>query len=248
MRSAVRHRLIERNPVDGFRVRGASRRTAHLSTAEQIRALLDAASEIDREGRLRHGHGRALLSVLVFGGLRIDEALSLRWRDVDLGAGVVRVRDGKTENAARNVEILPPLRDDLLELKARRDQPRDALVFGTTTGGKDGATNVRRRLLARAVERANVALEDEGAELIPTTLTPHGLRHTCASVLFAIRRDPRAVMDHLGHADAKFTLRAYAKSLRRQAGELEALRALVEGEPLDADEALVDAERTTWPA
>jgi integrase len=211
MRSAVRHRLVERNPVDGFRVRGAGRRTSHLETAAQVRALLDAASRIDGKGRLRHGHGRALLATLLYGGLRIDEALSLRWRDVDLGAGILRVRDGKTENAARNVEILAPLRDDLLDLRARRDEPRDALVFDTTTGGKEGATNVRRRLLARAVERANAALEDDGQELIPATLTPHSLRHTCASLLFALGWDPRRVMDRLGHADAKFTLRAYAR-------------------------------------
>ena len=103
---------------------------------------------------------------------------------------------------------------------------------------------MRRRPLAKAIERANLVLENEGAELVPEAITPHSLRHTCASVLFAIGWDPRRVMDHLGHADAKFSLRAYAKSMSRQPGEIEALRALVEGQPLVADEALVE-ERTT---
>ena len=97
--------------------------------------------------------------------------------------------------------------------------------------------------MAKAVAQANVVLEEEGAELVPESLTPHSLRHTCASLLLAVGRDPRRVMDHLGHADAKFTLRAYAKSMSRQPGEIEALRALVEGQPLSADEALAGEER-----
>jgi len=228
--SAVRYRRVDRNPVDGFRVSGGSRRTVHLTTAAQIAALLDAAGELDGEARLRRGHGRALLSTLVLGGLRITEALSLRWRDVDLATGVLRVRDGKTENAARTVDLLAPLRQDLADLRARRDGGRDALVFATGTGRRDGPSNVRRRLLAPAVDRANVRLEADGAELIPEGLTPHGLRHTFASVLCAVGENPRYVMGQIGHADAAFTLRVYAKVMDRRDGEPERLRALVTGD------------------
>jgi integrase len=38
-------------------------------------------------------------------------------------------------------------------------------------------------------------------------VTPHKPRHTFASILIALGRDPRHVMDQLGHADPKFTLR-----------------------------------------
>lgn len=232
--AAVRYRRIDRNPVDGFRVSGWSKRTAHLTTAAQITALLDAGRELDRAGRLRQGHGRALLATLVLGGLRIDEALSLTWRDVDLASGVLRVRDGKTENAARNVDLLAPLREDLADLRARRGGERDALVFATTTGRKDGASNVRRRVLAPAVELANARLEADGAELLPEKLTPHGLRHSFASVLCAVGENPRYVMGQMGHADPGFTLRVYAKTMDRRDGEPDRLRALVKGEELAA--------------
>jgi hypothetical protein len=59
------------------------------------------------------------------------------------------VRRSKTAAGERAVELLPPLRDELTDLAARRMQSRDSLVFGTTTGGKESPSNVRRRLLAR---------------------------------------------------------------------------------------------------
>ncbi len=232
--AAVRYRRLDRNPVAGYRIPARANRTAHLSTAAQIAALLDAAGNLDRTRRLRQGHGRALLSTLVFGGLRIDEALSLRWRDVDLARGVIRVRRGKTENAERTVVILAPLRDDLLALKARRGPGRDDLVFATGSGGKESASNVRTRLLAPAVAAANARLDEIGEERGPERLTPHGLRHTFASLLFAVGdgeqpANPRFVMGQLGHADPTFTLRVYAKEMERRDGEPERLKALVAG-------------------
>ena len=76
----------------------------------------------DRRGaEERRGHGRPLLAALVFAGLRIDEALSLLWRDVDLAGGYLRVRRSKTEAGVREVDLLAPLREELADLKARRD-------------------------------------------------------------------------------------------------------------------------------
>jgi integrase len=40
-------------------------------------------------------------------------------------------------------------------------------------------------------------------------ITPHSLRHTFTSLLFAIGEDPVSVMRQLGHIDPAFTLRAY---------------------------------------
>jgi hypothetical protein len=51
-----------------------------LDSAEQIAALLDGAAALDATARTRKGERRALLATLVFAGLRIGEALALRWR------------------------------------------------------------------------------------------------------------------------------------------------------------------------
>lgn len=49
------------------------------------------------------------------------------------------------------------------------------------------------------------------------------------SILFALGKDPAHVMTQLGHTDAAFTLRAYAREMDRRDGEPDRLRALVQG-------------------
>ncbi len=74
--------------------------------------------------------------------------------------------------------------------------------------------------------------------LLPERLTLHGLRHTFASLLVALGEDPCYVMGQLGHTDPAFTLRIYAHAMRRDEGDKERLKALVEGRdwaPLGTD-------------
>jgi integrase len=87
------------------------------------------------------------------GGLRIGETLSLRWRDVDLPRGTITVQKAKTDAGVRAVKVLPVLQEELGVYRPENADP-DAIVFGTSTGGRQGATNVRRRVLAPAVELA----------------------------------------------------------------------------------------------
>jgi hypothetical protein len=55
------------------------------------------------------------------------------------------------------------------------------------------------------------------------------LRHTFASILFVRGEDPPYVMAQLGHTDPGFTLRVYAHAMRRDEGDKERLKALVDG-------------------
>jgi integrase len=88
-------------------------------------------------------------------------------------------------------------------------------------------SNVRNRILAKAVERANERLEKADATPRPDKLTPHKLRHTFASLLVALGTDPGAVMDQLGHTDPTFTLRVYRHGMRRDPEAKARLGALV---------------------
>ena len=91
-------------------------------------------------------------------------------------------------------------------------------MFGSAIGANEGATNIRRRVLAPAVdfargtitvrraktaagEMANTTLATAGVEPLPEGLTPHSLRRTYASLLFAIGEGPPYVMAQLGHVD-----------------------------------------------
>jgi integrase len=229
LEAAVEYELIGRNPARGRRRRlpAVTPRRSWLDRADHIVALLDAAGQRDRTAKVCRGQRRALLATLVFAGLRIGEALSLRWRDVDLARSTITVRAAKTEAGVRVVNILPVLRSELDDYRVRLNPTPDTLVFGTATGHQQGATNVRRRVLAKAVERANKQLAEDEAEPLPEGLTPHSLRRTFASLLFALGEAPPYVMAQMGHTTPNLTLAIYARQMNRRDGEPERLRALV---------------------
>lgn len=229
---------LEYGHVDGNAARiGGKRRKvkartpqrSYLDRADHITALIDAAGELDAEARAdrRDVPRRAIVATLALAGLRIGELQALRWREVDLAAGRLKVADAKTDAGVREVDLLPTLREELMDLKARtrRGRPED-YVFATATGSAPLATNLRRRVLAKAVERANERLEAADQAPLPEHLTPHSLRRTFASLLFALGHAAPIVMDQLGHTDPKLTLRIYARAMRRDAGEVDRLRAL----------------------
>jgi integrase len=168
-----------------------------------------------------------MIATLAFAGLRLGELLALRWRDVDLAAGRLRVGAAKTDAGVRDIHLKPALRDELVALKASSPASPDALVFATSTGKTIGASNFRRRVLAPAVELADERLLEAGGSPLPTGLTPHSLRRTFASVLYAIGTTPPVVMAEMGHTDPQLALAIYAKAMSRDQGQLEELRELV---------------------
>ena len=136
--------------------------------------------------------------------------------------------EAKTDAGVREIDLLPALRDELLERRAvLRDAAPDSYVFATTTGGRQGPSNIRRRVLAKAIERANERRVQSDLPPLPGSITPHSLRRTFASLLFALGRPAPIVMEQLGHTDAKLTLRIYARAMRRGEGETKRLREIV---------------------
>lgn len=243
LETAVERGLIGTNPAKGKRRRVKERKPqrTYLDTAAQIQTLLDAAGELDRqapEGR-KHVKRRAMLAVLAFAGVRIGELLDLRWRDVDLATGWLTVRGTNTDQATRKVKIRGALRDELIAVRADSGTiDPDARVFPTSEGKRFGAENFRNRILAGAVRDANEKLSEAGHAILPEGLTPHSLRRTFASVLYALGEDPGTVMDEMGHADPGLALRIYRQAMRRDEAERGKLRALVEGvefRPIKAD-------------
>jgi integrase len=137
------------------------------------------------------------------------------------------VRESKTDAGVREVDLLPALGDALREYKASLRRAPGELVFPTSNGKQFGASNIRRRVLDKAVERANERLAEVDDVPLPDGLTPHKLRHTFCSVLVALGVDPGAVMDQMGHTDAAFTMRVYRHGIRRDPLSKRAWRELV---------------------
>jgi integrase len=243
---AAEYGLVARNAAKGKnrRLKSSRYRGTFVDGADGITALLDGARELDREGRAAP-YRRALLSTIVFSGLRIDEALSLRWRDVSLPARTLRVAHSKTAAGERVIDILPALVDELLSMRVRAGGDPDALVFGTATGAKQSPSNVRNRLIAKAVERANVQLAIADRPPLPEPLTPHSLRRTYISVLLTLGEPVPYVMQQAGHTSPTLTLGIYARVMRRTDGERDRLRALVDGVAADAVPARIGADRSS---
>jgi integrase len=245
---AVERELIGRNPARGRgrRVRERAPQRSYLDAAWQITALLDAAGELDRTAPKDRQHvaRKAMIAMLLFAGLRIGELCALRWRDIDLAAGWITVGNAKTDAGRRKVKIRGALRDELLTLRGRHpDAGPGMYLFPTSSGRRQSADNFRARVLGKpaivvegeersgsgAVARANKKLEADGQPPLPTGLTPHSLRRTFCSLLYALGEDPGTVMDEMGHTDPALALRVYRQAMRRGDDEKAALRALVEG-------------------
>jgi integrase len=231
---AFERELIDRNPARGKRRRLKERKPERtwLDRAEQIVALLDAGGELDSEARVdrKATPRRALLATLTLAGLRISEALDLRWRDVDLAAGRLRVADAKTDAGVRQVDLLPALREELSIHKAQtRFGGPDDFVFPTERGARQDRNNARRRVVSRSVERASENLTARGRNPLPEGITPHSLRRTFISLLLATGAEVPYVMRQVGHSDPKVTLSIYAQVMYRGEGERERLKIVSEG-------------------
>jgi integrase len=155
-----------------------------------------------------------LIVLLAYTGLRIREALGLRWQDVDLDNATIRLRwqltkdcksrvPVKTDAGARDLPILPALRRRLIEhrLASPWKRPGDPVIAATNGKPKD-YRNVRRAL--------DTIEEELGVELVS-----HDFRRTLASFLIiAARADEGAVTGLMGHSNIATTRRVYAADWR----------------------------------
>lgn len=226
----VEYGHIDRNPAKGKRrrLRQPAPPRTRLDRADHIAALIAAAAQLDQRARTQRGQRRALVALLVFAGPRISEALALRWRDVDLARGEIRIRKSKTDTGVRTIYMEPVLRDELGAYRASlANLDREALVFSTSKGRRLGESNVRRRIVEPATALANAHLEARNTELLPR-LTPHSLRRTFATLLCALDRDIPFAKSQMGHKTAAMLLDVYAGGVRPD--EKKRLAALVRGD------------------
>lgn len=221
---------ISKNPAQGprRRLREPPRRRVYLDTAEQIEGLLDGAAQLDCDPLYRCSDRRAIIATLVLAGLRAEELGKLLWRQVDLANGRIRVEHSKTQAGLREVGLVPALRDILVAHRAGGQLTDSAdPVFPTRNGRPRDKDNLRFRVLAPALERADELLAQRGQVPLPNGVSPHKLRHTFASILIACGEDPASVTYQLGHADPAFTLRVYGHMMRRGSAERARLKAMV---------------------
>lgn len=136
---------------------------------------------------------RAVLLLLYGAGLRIAEALSLTGGDVPLGEVLTVTGKGKKQ---RVVPILPIVRDAVAAYAEACPWPitKAEPLFRGAKGGP-----LSQGMVQKAMARARIALG------LPSTATPHALRHSFATHLLGEGADLRSLQELLGHASLSST-------------------------------------------
>lgn len=206
--AAVRDGLLGANPAEAVKRPGVARKEAKHLGGEDLRRLLDEGDK-GRYGRL--------LRLLALTGLRRGEALALRWQDVDLDRGTLRVAgtlsrvngsltitEPKTDRSRRSVPLPLHAVEVLRRQKERQDEERwqaagakawteSGLVFTTEAGTPVDPRNALRAL--RVAAKA-AGLEDVGL---------HTLRHSAATALLEAGVPLVTVSEILGHSSVAIT-------------------------------------------
>ncbi len=199
MKQAEAWSLIDRAPTLKINLPRNDNGELDFLEPADILKLLDAARDPER----------SLFAVLAMSGLRLGEALALRWRDVNFEMRAIIVERSwsyhggfgkpKTETSRRAVGLLDALADLLRDFYHDQGSPTpDDLLF-TDDGVKPlDPANVRKRFLK--------ALEDAGLKHV----TMHSLRHSYASTMLGYGASVKALQRALGHASAAMTLNVYS--------------------------------------
>lgn len=156
---------------------------------------------------LGDGWHSLIVRLMAQSGLRISEALGLRWADVDTRAGCIQVRQRvrrgkvgkpKSSNGVRQVPVGTALARDLVAHRLASPYSADSdLVFPTRTGKPCLASNLYRWY--------KPAAEKAGAKWAGF----HTLRHTAATRWLVAGVGIAQVSKMLGHHDPGFTLARY---------------------------------------
>lgn len=193
----MREGRLRRNPFIGVPLPRLATALPKFLTEAQVTALLSGPEKLlaaGAIGRFEALRDRLVLEILYGGGLRVSEAVTLNYRDIDFSSGAARVLGkGRKERicplGATAMAVLREFRD----LAAAKPGPTDPVLV----------TLRQRRMTAGEVQRLvkrYLALAD-----LPMDITPHKLRHSYATHLLNAGADLRSVQELLGHASLTTT-------------------------------------------
>jgi site-specific recombinase XerD len=163
-------------------------------SVDETTKLLDSIDPASPRG----GRDRAMVEVLYATGIRVGELVGLDLDDVDLGERLCRIRHGKGQK--QRVVPFGSMAASYLDNYIRwsrptfRPAPSERALWLNRWGTRlidDGVRQALRRYLpALAIEKR---------------VTPHGLRHACATHLLECQADLRHIQELLGHTSVQTT-------------------------------------------
>jgi integrase len=167
---------------------------------DEARRVIEAAGKVGRQGE----RDKLLLTMLFRHGLRLSEAIDLRWSDFDLEAKQRTLFVRRLKGSKDSVHTLEP--DTVRMLKRAQQQSDGNFVFRSERGGPL-SPQVVQLIVARAGKVAG----------LPFRVHPHHLRHACGFALAEEGTDTRLIQDYLGHRSIANTVIYTETSARRLA-------------------------------
>ena len=213
-RMAIDDELVARNPTSAVRAPRGGHRAKVVPTRDQVLAMIAAAPD---------PRMRAFVTVLAYSGLRISEALGLRWQDWDEAATmhVMRAKGGR----ARAIPVPVKLQAELKVWRSAQRAEQLAAVWwdtehdwilSTEVGTQWDTHNARKRF--RALVNGNPDAEVPVPAICPGA-TPYSMRHATATILLEEGVPMRVVSELLGHTSTRITEDVYSHVTARLAAE-----------------------------
>jgi len=191
----VRCRVIEHNPARSVKTPRSERVLPRHLTVDQMFALLDSVP-VETLSQCRD---RAILEVLYSTGIRVSELVGMNRETINPGAGMLRVMGkGRKERlvpigrhaSARLQEYLSRSSSNAAPAADRKGTP----VFLNQRGGRLSARSVAR-IVDKYILRCG----------LHHRISPHALRHSCATHMLNAGADLRAIQEMLGHQSLSTT-------------------------------------------
>lgn len=217
IRRAQRDGLVGRNVAELAEMPRGTQRKSKALTLGQVATLLGA--DLDT-------WWRAYLVTGITLGLRPGELLGLRWEDVDLAGGVVRVRKSLKQKRDRSTGHMLLVLDDLKTERSKRTLQMPRSVASVLKALRTEQAAARLRLGRHYTDHGLVFCSAEGkpcwrstvyrgfrkrteAAGIPGVWHPHEMRHTFVSVLSDAGVDIEDIADAAGHINSNVTRTVY---------------------------------------
>ncbi len=205
---ARREGLISTNPAEAVKTFDVEKESRDVFTHDQLRAIIDAAPD----------EWRTAILLAYYGGLRLSDAVSLTWQNINFERHEIRFLPRKTTHGAKRqpdwkkhlpgqleIPMMSELEKHLLKL-ASTDDPHGMLcptLATRGTGGNRGLSGQFQRIMAKADVHSDRGAEKKGKGRQFRTLGFHSLRHTFVSEL-ANADVPADVRRQIsGHSDEK---------------------------------------------
>ena len=154
----------------------------------------EEASNLLRVPNKRYPTGlrnKAILSVMLNMGLRLNEVCNLKPGDVNLTKGKIKIVSGKGDKD--RLLGIPEVTSQLLE-NWRKIKPKSDYFFCTLKGSKISDRYIQNMVI-RYKQRAGIEKK----------ISPHSLRHTYATEYYRRTRDIETLRRILGHSDISTT-------------------------------------------